>query len=191
MFCGTPGDNLSSSMLFPQIIEQMNNTVYIVSVHYFTYVCISQSVQSLIHVWLCDHMDCSMPELPVHHQLPHLAQTHVHRVGVAIQPSHPSVVPFCSCFQSFPASGSFQMSQFFASGGQNIAASASVSSLPVNIQDWFLLGLTGWISLKSKGLSRIFCSTTIQKHHFFSTQPYLWSNSHIHTWPLEKPQLWQ
>ena len=98
-----------------------------------------------------------------------------------------SVVPFSSCLQSFPASGSFQMSQFFASGGQSIGVSASASILPMNIQDWFLLGRTGWISLLSKGLSRVFSNTTVQKHQFFSTQLSSQSNSHIHTWPLEKP----
>ena len=87
-----------------------------------------------------------------------------------------SIVPFSSCLQSIPASESFPMSQFFASGGQSIGASASV--LPVNIQDWFPLGLTGWISLQSKGLSRVFSSTTVQKHQFFGAQLSLWSNSH-------------
>ena len=98
-----------------------------------------------------------------------------------------SAVPFSSYLQSFPASGSFPRSQFFASGGQNIGASASASVLQMNIQDWFPLGWTGWISLKSKGLSRVFSSTIVQKHQFFSTQLSLWSNSHIHTWLLEKP----
>ena len=98
-----------------------------------------------------------------------------------------SVVPFSSHLQAFPASGSFPMSQFFASGGQSIGVSASASVLPMNIQDWFPLGLTDWISLLSKGLSRVFSSTTVPKHQFFSTQPSLWSNSHIHTWLLEKP----
>ena len=81
-----------------------------------------------------------------------------------------SVIPFSSCPQSFPASGSFQMSQFFASGGQSIAVSASTSVLPMNTQDWFPLGWTGWISLQSKGLSRVFSNTTVQKHQFFCTQ---------------------
>ena len=81
-----------------------------------------------------------------------------------------SVIPFSSCPQSFKASGSFQMSQFFALGGQSIGASASASVLPVNIQGWFLLGLTGWISLQSKGLSRVFSNTTVQKHKFFGSQ---------------------
>ena len=96
-----------------------------------------------------------------------------------------SVIPFSSCPQSFPASESFQMSQF-SSGGQSIRVSASASVLPMNIQDWFPLGWTGWISLVSKGLSRVFSNTTIQKHQFFSAQPSLWSNSHIHIWVLEK-----
>ena len=98
-----------------------------------------------------------------------------------------SVVPFSSCLQSFPASGSFQMSQFFASGGQSIRVSASVSVLPMNIQKWFPLGWTGWISLQAKGLSRVFSNITVQKHQFFGTQLSLQSNSHIHTWLLEKP----
>ena len=96
-----------------------------------------------------------------------------------------SVVPFSSCLQSFPASGSFPMSQFFTSGSQSIRASASV--LPVNIQDWSPLELTGFISLQSKGLSRVFSNTTVQKHQFFGIQLSSQPNSHIHTWPLEKP----
>ena len=102
----------------------------------------------------------------------------------------PSVVPFSSCLQSFPASGSFLMSWLFTSGGQSVGALASASVLPVNIQDWFPLGLTAWISLQSKGLSRVFSNTTLQKHQFFSTQPSLWFKSHIHMWLLEKPWLW-
>ena len=98
-----------------------------------------------------------------------------------------SVVPFVSCPQSFPASGSFQMGQFFISGGQSIAVSASTSVLPMNIQDWFPLGWASWISLQSKGLSRVFSNTAVQKYQFFSTQLSSQSNSHIHTWLLEKP----
>ena len=97
------------------------------------------------------------------------------------------VVPFSSCLQSFPASGSFPMSQLFTSGGQSIGASAPASVLPMSIQDWFPLRLTGLISLQSKEVSRVFSNTTIQKHQFFSTQLSFWSNSHIHTWLLEKP----
>ena len=98
-----------------------------------------------------------------------------------------SVVPFSSCPQSFPASGSFPMSQFFDSGGQRIGISASATVLPMNIQDSFHLGFPGLISLQSKGLSRVFPNTTVQKRQFFSTQLSLWSNSHIHTWLLGKP----
>ena len=213
-------------------------------------------------------MDCSTPGFPV----PELAQTHVHWVGDAIQPSHPlsplllpsifpsirvfsnepalrirwpnycsfsfnislsnehsglisfrmdrldllavqfssvpslsrvqlfstpwtaarhwiissSVIPFFSCLRSFPASGSFSVSQFFTSGGQSTGVSASASIFLMNIQGWFLLGLTGLISVESKGLSRVFSNTTVQKHQFFSIQLSLWSNSHIHTWQLAK-----
>ena len=98
-----------------------------------------------------------------------------------------SVVSFSSYPQSFPESGSFQMSQLFASDGQSIGVSASTSVLPMNTQDWSPLGWTGWISLQSKGLSRVFSNTTVQKHPFFSTQLSSQSNSHIHTWPQEKP----
>ena len=101
-----------------------------------------------------------------------------------------SVVPFSSCLQSFPASGSSLMSWLFASGGQSIGASVSASVLPMNIQDWFPLGLTGLISLQSKKLSRVFSNTTVQKHQFFGTQLSSPSNSHVHTWPLEKPYPW-
>ena len=101
--------------------------------------------------------------------------------------SHPatssSVVPLSSHLQSFPASGSFQMTQFFAWGGQSSGVSASASVLPVNAKDWSPLGWTGWISLQSKGLSRVFSNTTVQKHQFFGAQPSSQSNSHIHTGP--------
>ena len=98
-----------------------------------------------------------------------------------------SVVPFSSCPRSIPASGSFPMSQLFAWGGQSIGVSASASVLAMNTQDWSPLGWTGWISLQSKELSRVFSNTTVQKHQFFGAQLSSQSNSHIHTWPLEKP----
>ena len=103
--------------------------------------------------------------------------------------SSSSVIPFSSCIQCFPASGSFLMHQLFASGGQHIGASASASAsvLPMNIQDWFPLGLTGLISLLFKGLSKVFFNTTVQKHQFFGSQPSLWSNSLIHTWLFVGP----
>ena len=97
-----------------------------------------------------------------------------------------SVVPFSSCPQSLPASQSFPRSQLFTWGGPSIGVSASASVLPVNIQGCFPLGLT-FLILQSKGFSRVFSNTTVHKHQFFSSQPSLWSNSHIHTWLLEKP----
>ena len=111
-------------------------------------------------------MDCSMPGFPVYHQLLKLTQTHVHRVSDTMQQS--TVIPFSSCLQSFWVSGSFPISHFFTSGGQSIGVSASASVCPMYIQDWFPLGLTGWISLQSKGLSRVFSNTTVQKHQFKS-----------------------
>ena len=110
-------------------------------------------------------MDCSMPGFPVYHQLLEFNQIHVHWVSDAIQLSS-SVIPFSSCLQSFPASGAFQMSQFFASGDRSIEASASASILPMNIQDWFPLELAGLISLQSKGLSRVFKSISSSVPNF-------------------------
>ena len=115
---------------------------------------------------LCDPMDCSMPGFPVHHQLLDFTQTHVHWVGDATQLSHLSS-PSSPTFNLFPISGSFPMSQFFTSGGQSIEVSASASILPVNIQDWFPLGWTGGISFLSKGNSRVFSNTTIQKIKYY------------------------
>ena len=108
--------------------------------------------------------------LPCHHQLPELAQTDVHWVGDAIQQSHPLPSPFSSHLQSFPIWGPFQMSQFFTSGGQSIGVSASTLVLPMNTQDWSPLGWTGWISLQSKGLSRVLSNATVQKTQFLGTQ---------------------
>ena len=116
----------------------------------------------------CDPMNCRTPGFLVRHCLREFAQTHVHWVNDAIQPSHP--LHLFSCPQSFWASGCFPVSQLFSSSGQSIGASASASVLPVNIQGWFPLGLTGLISLQSKGLSRVFSNTTAQKHQFFGAQ---------------------
>ena len=135
-------------------------------------------VQSISHVWLCDPRDCYTPGFPVFHYL---------RVGSNSCPlshwCHPtissSVAPFSSCPLSFPASASFPVSQLFTSGGQNIGA-PSASVLPMNIQGWFPLGLTGLISLQSKGLSRVFSYTTVGKHQFFGAQPSLRSTSHLY-----------
>ena len=120
---------------------------------------------------LCDLMDCSMPDFPVLHYLLEFTQIHVHWVDDGIQPSH-FLTLFSSCPQSFPASESFPMSWLFASGGQRIGASPS-ASVPMNIKGWFSLGLTGLIFLLSKGLSRVFSSTTVWKHQFFGAQPSL------------------
>ena len=119
---------------------------------------------------LCNPMNCSTPGLPVHHQLPEFTQTHVHWVSDAIQSSHPLFSPSPSTFK---ASGSFPVSQVFISGGQNTGVSVLTSVLPMNTQDRLPLGWTGWISLQSKGLSRVFSNTTIHKHQFFCVQPSL------------------
>ena len=129
---------------------------------------------------LCDPMDCSTPGLPVHHQLLEFTQTHVHRDSDAVQPSHPLSSPPLPP-PVLPASGAFPPSQCVAPAGQSPGASASASVVPVNTQDWSPLGWTGWISLQSKGLSRVFSNTTVQKHPFSSAQLSLWSSSHIHT----------
>ena len=133
----------------------------------------------------CDPMDCSTPGFPVHPQFPEPTQTHVHHIGDAIQPSHPLMSPSPPAFNLSQHQGLFQW--IFTSGGQSIGVSASASVLPMNIQDWFPLGWTGWISLQSKGLSRVFSKITVQKHQFFDAQLSLKSNSHIHAWLLEKP----
>ena len=131
---------------FPSWIGEKEHTITFIFLRKY-----ALSVQfSCLVMSNCDPMDCSMPGLPVHHQLTEFTQIHLHRVGDAIQLSHP-VISFSSHPQSFPASGSFQMSQLFTSGGQSIGVSASTSVLPMNIQDWFPLGWTGWISLQSKG----------------------------------------
>ena len=138
------------------------------SIHnYRTFIKEFSSVVQLC-LTLCDPMDCSTPGFPVHHQLPKLAQTLVQLSRWCHLTISSSVVPFSSCLQSFPASGSFLMSQFFTSDCQSTRASASV--LPMNTQDWSPLGWTGWISLQSKGLSRVLSNTTVQKHQFFSAQ---------------------
>ena len=134
---------------------------------------------------LCDPMNHSTPGLPVHHQFPEFTQTHVHWVGDPIQPCHPLSSP------SPPAPNPSQHQSLFQWinqwDGQSIGVSALASVLPMNTQDWSPLEWTGWISLRSKGLSRVFSNTTVQKHQFFSVQLSSQSNSHIHTWPLEKP----
>ena len=149
-------------------------------------------VQSLSHVWLfCNPMVCSTPGFPVLHQLSELAQTDVPWVDDAIQPSHSlsSLSP-----PSLNSSKHQHHFQWVSSSHQVVKVLelqlASASVLSVNIQNWFPLGLTGWISLQSKRLSRVFSNTTVQKHQLFGSQLSLWSNSHFHTWLLEKPYPW-
>ena len=135
---------------------------------------------------LCNPMNRSTPGLPVHHQIPEFTQTHVHRVSDAIQPSH----PLSSTSPPAPNPSSirvFSMSQLFAWGGQSTGVSALASFLAKKSQGWSPSEWTGWISLQSKGLSRVFSNTTIQKHQFFGTQLSSQSNSHINTWIQEKP----
>ena len=145
---------------------------------------------------LFEPMDCSMPGLPVPHYLLEFVQIHVHWIDNAIPPFHlllPSSPLAFNLSQHqglFQWVGSFPVSQLFASGSQSIRASALASVLPMSIQGWFPLGLTNLVSVLSKGLSRVFSGTTIPKHQFFSAQLSLWSSSHIHTWLLEKPELW-
>ena len=124
-------------------------------------------------------MVCSMTGFPVHHQLQKLTQLHVHHVDDAMQPSHP-LSSLSSQLQSFLASGSFPRSQFVSSGGQGSQFSASASVLPMNVQDWFPLGWTGWTSLQSKGFSRVFPNTTVQKHQFFGVQLIIVQLSYIY-----------
>ena len=143
------------------------------------YLCCCSVAQSC--PTLLDPMDCSTPGFPVLRHLPELAQTHVHWVSDAIQPSLPMLSP--SPLPSvFPSIGVFSKKSALRIRCQSIGVSASASVLLRNIQDWFSLGSTGWISLQSKGLSRVFSNTTVQKHQFFGIQPSLWSNSHIQTW---------
>ena len=139
----------------------------------------SSVAQSCPTLW--DPMNCSTPGLPVHHKLPELAQAHVHRSQWCHPTMSSSVVPFSSCLQSFPASGFFQMSQFFASGGQSTRVSASASVLPKKSQGWSPSEWTGWISSQSKGLSRVFSNTTVQTSILQCSAFFMVQLSHL-TW---------
>ena len=156
--------------------------------------CISEcfqfsSVQSLSRVWLfgTPWTAARQASLSITNSQSSLKLTRIELVMPSGHLISSSVIPFSSCPQSLPASESFPMSQLFAWGGQIIRVSASAPVLPMNTQAWSPLGWTGWISLQSKGLTRVFSNTTVQKHQFFGAQLSLQSNSHIHTWPLEKP----
>ena len=127
---------------------------------------------------LCDPMNCSTPGLPIYHQFLESTQTHVHWVCDAIQPSHPLSSPAPPALNLSQHQGFFQMSQLFTLGGQSIGASASTAVLPINTQDWSPLGWTGWISLQSKELSRVFSNTTVQKHQFLGAIFFMVQLSH-------------
>ena len=177
----------------PWLPPPLNLSFSLAPLHYLCFsffssisaLCSVSSVQLLSHVQLCNPMDCSTPHCPVYHQLSEPAQTHVHRVSDAIQPSHPLSSPS-------PASNPSQHQSLFqwvnsAWGIQSTGVSASASFPPKKSQGWSPWEWTGWISLQSKGLSRVFSNTTVQKHQFLGTQLSSQTNSHIHTWPLGKP----
>ena len=145
------------------------------------------SVQLLSCPILCDPMDCSTPGLPVHHQLPEFTQTHVHWVGDAIQLSYPLSFPSPPAFNLPQHQGLFKWVSSLHQVDKVLEFQLSATVLPMNIQDWFPLGWTGWISLQSKGVSKAFSKTTVQKHQFFGSQLSVLSSSHIHIWLLEKP----
>ena len=141
--------------------------------------------QSCPTLCMSDPMNCSRPGLPVHYQLPEFTQIHVHWVGDATQPSHPLLSPSPPTI-NLSQNQSLSNESALRIRWPNIGVSASASVLPMNSQDWSPLGWTGWIYLLSKGLSRAFSNTTVQKHQIFGTQLSLYSNSNIHTWLLEK-----
>ena len=167
------------------------NKWYIIKLKSFCIAKETSSVQFTSVAQLCptlwDPMNCSMPGLPVHHQLLEFTQTHVHRVSDAIQPSHLLSSPSPLAPNPSQPQSLFQWVNSLHECGQSTGVSTLASFLPKNTHGWSPLEWTGWISLQSKGLSRVFSNTTVQKHQFFGLQLSSQSNSHIHTWPLEKP----
>ena len=161
------------------IILQLKNN------HKLTCICRCSVAQSCLT--LCDPMDCSTPDCPVFHYF-EFAQTHAHWVDDTIQPSHPLSSPSPPAFNLSQHQGLFQRVSSLHQLTKVLEFQLSASVLPMNIQGWLPLELIGLISLQSNILSRVFSNTTIQKHQFFSTQPSLWSNSHIYTWLLEKTE---
>ena len=167
------------------------SSIYYPSDHISCYIALQDQTWLLccfsvtqLYLNLFNPMDCSMPGYSVLHYLLEFAQNLIRWISDAIQPSHPLLSPSSPALNLSQHQG---LLQCFAWGGQGIGASASAPVLPMNIQGWFSLGLTGLISLLSKGPSRDFSSTTVRKHQFFCPQPSLWSKSHIYTWLLEKP----
>ena len=181
-----PRDRIQVSYIADRFFYIIHTHVYLHSFRFFSHIVQFSSVQSLSHVQLF-----VSPWTTTRQASLSITNSQSPPKPMSIESVMPSnyliLVRFSSCPQSFPASRSFHMSQFFTSGGQIFWVSTSASILPINIQDWFPLGLTGWISLQSKGLSRVFSNTIIQKHQFFSAQLSLWFNSHIHIWLPEKP----
>ena len=177
--------NCCKTFLLLLLLFLMSNRLFFVLLWWFYFqhtFQFSEVAQSCLT--LCDPMDCSTRSFPVHHQLLELAQTHVHRVGDATQPSHPLSSPSPPALNLSQNQGLFQW--VLCISGQSTGVSTSASVLPMNTQDWSPLEWTGWISLQSKGCSRVFSNTTVQKHQFFGAQLSSQSNSHIHTWLLEK-----
>ena len=169
-FCtkiGTWEDNLALLAVLAFLICTLLILFYSEHAHWLCSVQFSSVPQSF--PTLCEPMDRSMPGLPVHHQLLEFTQTNVHWVGDAIQPSHSLLSPSPPALNLSQHQGLFKC-QLFASGGQRIGVSASTSVLPMNIKDWPPLGWTGWVSLQSRGFSRVFSNTTVQKHQFFGAQ---------------------
>ena len=171
--------------LFPMLSLSLVNYFTLNLCLLFCTMCNYFSSVAQLCTTLCNPMDCMCARPPCPSPTPRTCSSSCPLSHWCHPTISSSVFPFPSCLQSFPASGSFHMTHIFASGGRSIRVSASASVIPMNIQDWFPLGWTGWISLQFKGLSRVFSSTTVQKHQFFATQPFLWSNSYIHTWLLE------
>ena len=166
--------NLCFSFPCPQVLLDYSSSVQFSSV--------AQSCLTL-----CNLMNCSTPGLPIHHHLPEFIQIHVHRVSDAIQPSHPWSSPSPPAPNPSQHQSLFQWVNSSPWGGQSTRVSALASFLPRKSQGWSPSEWTGWFSLHSKGLSRVFSNTAVQKYQFFGAQPSSQSNSHIHTWPQEKP----
>ena len=155
--------------LWDRIPRRTASSLFFLRNYLGKYTAIQFSSVAQLSPTLCDSIDCSMPGLPVHHHNPEFTQTHVHWFGVAVQTSHPLSSPFPLAFNLSQHQG-LQMSQLFTSGGQSIGVSGSTSVLPMNTQDWSPLGWTGWISLQSKGLLRVFSNTKVQMHQFFGAR---------------------
>ena len=168
-------------------IHSFSNWLFSHTIFVLTFISVQFSSVAQSCPTLCDPKDCSMPDLAVHHQLPECTQNHVHWVGDVIQPSHPLLSPSTPALNLSQHQGLFKWVSSSHQVAKVLGVCVSTSVLPLNIQDWFPLGWTGRISLQFKWFSRVFSNTTVQMHQFFGAQLSLWSNSHVHTWLLEKP----